>query len=133
MQTASLLRALDSPTGDLALRTSVPPISESDRLTIEALPELLNTTASSIGTLQDALNRDSFYPLYVRAKGLICCDLTSIIFTLWLTWTIAGAFCNAASCAAMSLQYLPSLEDLSAFGTASGLAATVVSSANNGK
>lgn len=94
-QTASLLRALDSPTGDLALRTSVPPISESDRLTIEALPELLNTTASSIGTLQDALNRDSFYPLYVRAKGLICCDLTSIIFTLWLTWTIAGGIGGA--------------------------------------
>ncbi|KAK9791804.1 hypothetical protein WJX73_000800 [Symbiochloris irregularis] len=86
---------LQSDYAPLILQSGVPPISQADQSTILGIPALLNGTQGGINTLQAAVNVNNIYPLYIQAKALICCDLISILFTLWLAWTITGALGGA--------------------------------------
>ena len=98
VQLGTLLSYLETPQADQVLRSANPPLSNADVLTIEGIPALLTSTVANISALAAAADRDQIYPLWVRAKTLICCDLVSIVHVLWLAWTIGGRTLCACLC-----------------------------------
>ena len=57
----------------------------------------------------------TFVPLYLDAKSLLCCQWVDAVYVLWASWTAAGVV-GFAFCAALTAQLQCLLLPLSASG-----------------
>ncbi|KDD72551.1 hypothetical protein H632_c3199p0 [Helicosporidium sp. ATCC 50920] len=54
------------------------------------LPGLITPLAGDIADVLRYASLDTIQPIYVRVKGLLCCELGSRSYDVWVAWTAAG-------------------------------------------
>jgi hypothetical protein len=62
-----------------------------------------------------AVRPQTFVPLYLDAKSLLCCQWVDAVYALWASWTAAGVV-GFAFCVALTAQLQCLLLPLSATG-----------------
>lgn len=66
-------------------------LNDTEKGLVVDLPSTINQLNASILALTAAVQVSAISPLYHQAKELACCQITDVLYKLWIAWTVTGA------------------------------------------